>query len=119
MQPAKTAKADGAGKAEVCKVYQSGEKFLVLNPLVPSWFVTNINGVLLLKLYVEGKSFEQIADEFLALASDFPRLPLLKFLAAAQAYKLFELPTAPLKHKPYALNAVYLNMTDRCNLRCI
>lgn len=70
-------------------------------------------------MYAEGKSFEQIADEFRALASDFPRLPLLKFLAAAQADKLFELPTAPLKHKPYALNAVYLNMTDRCNLRCI
>lgn len=105
--------------SEVCKVYQSGEKFLVLNPLVPSWLVTNINGVLLLKLYAEGKSFEQIADEFLALASDFPRLPLLKFLDAAQADKLFELPTAPLKHKPYTLNAVYLNMTDRCNLRCI
>ena len=92
--------------SEVCKVYQQGEKFLVLNPLVPAWIVTNINGVLLLKLYAEGKSFEKIVDEFIAVASDFPRLPALKFLEKANTEKLFEIPMPSFEHKPYSLNAV-------------
>ena len=57
--------------SDVCKVYRRGEKFLVLNPLVPSWLVTNINGVLLLKLYAEEKSFEKISDEFRTYAPEF------------------------------------------------
>ena len=105
--------------SEIVKVYQKDEKFLVLNPLVPAWIVTNINGVLLLKLYAEGKSFEKIVDDFIAVASDFPRLPAWKFLEKANTEKLFEIPMPSFEHKPYSLNAVYLNMTDVCNLRCI
>ncbi len=33
------------------RIFEKNGKFLVLNVLVPSWIVTNINGVLILKLY--------------------------------------------------------------------
>ena len=46
------------------KVYEKDEKYLVLNPNVPSWIVTNINGVLVLKCYREDISFEDIATTF-------------------------------------------------------
>lgn len=104
--------------SEVCKIYQQGEKFLVLNPLVPAWIVTNINGVLLLKLYTEDKSFEFIANEFKKYAPDFPCSTIIEFLEYAKNESLFEMPTEEFKHKPYRLSAIYLNMTEACNLHC-
>ena len=35
------------------QVYQRDEKYLVLNPRIPSWIVTNLNGVILVKTYAE------------------------------------------------------------------
>ena len=104
--------------SEVCKIYQRDGKFLVLNPLVPAWIVTNINGVLLLKLYAEDKSFEFIADEFKKYAPDFPSSTVVHFLQHAKNEHLFEMPTEKVQHKPYQLGAIYLNMTKACNLRC-
>lgn len=105
--------------SDVCKVYRQGEKFLVLNPTVPSWLVTNINGVLLLKLYSEEKSFESIAEEFRVHAPEFSSEAVLKFLERAESERLFAKPTILADYKPFPLRDVYLNMTDRCNLRCI
>ena len=105
--------------SDACKVYRQGEKFLVLNPTVPSWLVTNINGVLLLKLYSEEKSFESIAEEFTAHAPEFSASTALKFLARAKSERLFSEPTRLEDYKPFPLHSVYLNMTERCNLRCI
>ena len=105
--------------SDVCKVYRQGEKFLVLNPLVPSWLVTNINGVLLLKLYAEEKSFEKISDEFRTYAPEFSAESVLKFLNRAKAERLFSEPAQLEDYKPSPLHAVYLNITDHCNLRCI
>lgn len=105
--------------SDVCKVYRQGEKFLVLNPTVPSWLVTNINGVLLLKLYSEEKSFESIAEEFRVHAPEFSSEAVLKFLERAECERLFAKPTILADYKPFPLRDVYLNMTARCNLRCI
>ena len=105
--------------SDVCKVYRQGEKFLVLNPLVPSWLVTNINGVLLLKLYSEEKSFEDIAEEFRVHAPGFSASTALKFLERAESERLFAKPTISADCKPFPLRDIYLNITERCNLRCI
>ena len=62
---------------------------------MPSWGVTNLNGVLIIKIFNETQS------------------------AAAKREGLFEVSTAPVVHEPYQLRAVYLNMTERCNLNCV
>ena len=105
--------------SDVCKVYRQGEKFLVMNPTVPSWLVTNINGVLLLKLYSEEKSFEDIADEFRVHAPEFPASSVMAFLNRAESERLFAEPTVLEDYKPFPLRDVYLNITEKCNLRCI
>lgn len=105
--------------SEVCKVYQQGEKFLVLNPSVPSWLVTNINGVLLLKLYSEEKTFAEIVNEFANYAPEFSSASVLNFLKRAESERLFAEPTQIQAFKPSTLRAVYLNITENCNLRCI
>ena len=96
-RPRNISKFDGGEKfmafSDVCKIYRQGEKFLVLNPSVPSWLVTSVNGVLLLKLYSAEKSFEDIAEEFRLHAPDFPASSVLKFLEHAERERLFKEPT--------------------------
>lgn len=105
--------------SEVCKVYQRDDKFLVLNPLIPSWIVTNINGVLLLKLYAEDKSFESIASEFKTFMPNFPPSAIFKFLEHAKNENLFDIPSEEKIYKTGQLKEIYLNITDTCNLHCI
>lgn len=90
-----------------------------MNPIVPSWLVVNINGVLALKLYDGKKSFEEIADEFCTQVRKDMRSSVLRFLAKAQAEGLFQEQTQMQGHKPYKFNSIYLNMTEKCNLNCI
>lgn len=97
------------------KVYQRGEKFLILNPLAPAWIVTNFNGVLLIKSYAETQS----SAEFLKHAKNISAVSAEKFLKKVHGEGLFRIPAAPFFHTPYTLRAVYLNMTAKCNLNCI
>lgn len=104
--------------SDVCKIYRRDEKYLVLNPLVPAWVVTNINGVLLLKLYAEDKPFDDIAAEFSKYAPDVPLSTSVKFLQKAQAENLFDMPQVCV-YTPRPLEEICLNITDNYNLRCI
>ena len=99
------------------KVYRRGEKFLVLNPQVPAWVVTNANGVLLIKIFSETHSTQETVREVSSRAQ-IPAQSVANFLDATKREGLFEVPP-PSVREPYQLRAVYLNMTDVCNLRCV
>ncbi|MCI7676113.1 MAG: radical SAM protein [Phascolarctobacterium sp.] len=99
------------------RVYKSNEKYLVLNPNIPSWIVTNINGVLVLKCYREDKSFSEIANDFCEKCHFMSPSEVIEFLNKAFKARLFQHP------KPYnyvygKLNSLYLNMTKLCNFSC-
>lgn len=101
------------------KVYQRNEKYLVLNPLVPAWIVTNINGVLLIKVYTENQSLKNTIEEFKKYTRNISAQSVERFMNKVRGEGLFNVPAAPFIHKPYILRAVYLNMTPHCNLNCI
>ena len=102
---------------ELLKVYRCEEKFLVLNPLVPSWVVTNLNGVLLIKTFSETLSTEETLRE-VSRRTEIPAQNVVNFLNAAKPEGLFEIPP-PSAYENSQLRAVCLNMTERCNLNCI
>ena len=104
---------------DILKVYRRDEKFLILNPLVPSWIVTNLNGVLIVKVFSEKKSVKKTIEEFGKNAKNISAQSIEKFLDEVRGEGLFKIPAAPFVHKPYTLRAIYLNMTSRCNLNCI
>ena len=104
---------------DVLKIYQRNDRFLVLNPLIPSWIVTNINGVLLLKLYADFQLVDKTIEAFKEHAAEIPACSCEAFLNKVQRAHLFDDSPSPYIHKPYQLNAVYLNMTRNCNLHCI
>lgn len=101
------------------RIFEKNGKFIVLNALAPSWIVTNINGVLILKLYDGVKTFDEIADEALTITHLEIRDKVLDFLDQAQKARLFQEQTEMPVHKPYRLNSIYLNMTEQCNLKCV
>ena len=107
-------------KLEDClKVYQRDEKYLVLNPLIPSWIVTNLNGVLLLKIYIESQTIEKTIETLNEFSNNVPVQNIEKFLNKVRGEGIFDVPVAPSIHKPYQLRAIYLNMTSSCNLNCV
>jgi MoaA/NifB/PqqE/SkfB family radical SAM enzyme len=101
------------------KVYQCNDIFLILNPLVPSWIVTNINGVLVLKLHDGLKSFDEIANEYCNNVKMDLKDSVVRFLQMAKDARLFQDYSEMPEHKPYKLNSIYLNMTEHCNLNCV
>ena len=101
---------------ELLKVYRRGDKFLVLNPSVPSWVVTNSNGVRLIKIFSETLSTQETLR--VTRRAKLPDRKVVEFLNAVTREELFAVPPVP-DRKPYQLRAVYLNMTERCNLNCV
>lgn len=99
-------------------VYQNGNKYLVINPVVPSWIVTNLNGVALIKMFTETGSVDKALDYFSDRKIAINREVAMAFIKKAAAASLFIDNPEPKKHTPYLLNGIYLNMTDMCNLRC-
>ena len=61
------------------KVYQRGEKFLILNTAIPAWIVTNLNGVLTVKAYVESQSDEKAVEELGKYAENIPAQSVLTY----------------------------------------
>lgn len=107
---------------EIVSIYRSELKpdlYLVLNPIVPSYIVTNINGVLLLKSYSENKSFSSITDEFIELSgANLDKNKCMSFLENAKQAHLFDCHPYAEEYKVRDLYSIYLNMTKECNLKC-
>ena len=94
-------------------------KFLVLNPNVPAWLVTNQLGVFILRFCDGDKTKEQITNEVTTLQPEIKASEIIAFLDYALSKNIFEV-TKPKHSRPsFALKSLYLNITEDCNLDCI
>lgn len=106
--------------SDTLSVYSKDNSYLILNPQVPAWIVTNLTGVAVIKEYVECLSFEKTAKKINLLNPNIGVDSVIEFLEAVKKTSLFqEYVNETHFHKPYYLNALYLNMTKECNLNCI
>lgn len=106
--------------AEILSVYSKDNKYLILNPQIPAWIVTNLVGVVAIKEYAECLSFEKTAKKITSLNQTLQKQSVIEFLKKAENSSLFEeLSDSSHIHKPYFLSGLYLNMTKKCNLKCI
>ena len=105
--------------ADTLSVYSKDDSYLILNPQVPAWIVTNIVGVATIKEYAECLSFEKTSEKIKFLNQNIEHKSVIDFLKTAENASLFkEIPEEEHIHKPYFLNGLYLNMTKQCNLKC-
>lgn len=101
------------------EVIERDGRWLCLNPRVPSWIVTRRPGSLLLKM-LDGES--SVADYARLLdAHGIASQGVPEFFAAAAAAKLFDRGTTVEEGTTWhgrKLTAIYLHLTNRCNLEC-
>lgn len=103
---------------DVIKIYEYEKKYLVLNTIVPSWVITNINGVLFIKFCNFNIDIESTARTIHKRFSQVKYQNIVSFLRYCKDENLFRSNPYATCHKPYALNAIYFNMTPKCNLHC-
>lgn len=100
-------------------VKRNGSKYLFLRPDLPSWIVTNSNGVAALKL-CNGK--RTIRDIIRISSKDLQRDTTDEIKSFFQEIisnaNIFSPPHSYMHHS-HKLRTVHLNMTNKCNLRCI
>ena len=98
-------------------VKEKGEKYLVFNPNVPSWLVTNAIGVNILKLCNGSRNCHEIGEQLPKVAA-MNEADIEKFLLVATNKKIFVSKRAKFDSPHFPLRSVYLNITEDCNLRC-
>ena len=100
-------------------VYQREDKFLLLNPILPAWIITNLTGAIAVLAFNEERSTDKVMEIISSIDSSIDSKPIIKFLNSDLVKKLFEEPNIMPGHRLKRLNNVYLNMTSACNLKCI
>ena len=96
------------------------KKFLFLSPSIPAWVITNSNGYRALKLC----NGERTVADISKIVSKYIRREAteeIKTFFQNISNTRFFLPFNSINHTchPYKLRTVHLNLTNKCNLKCI
>ena len=94
------------------------DKYLVINPIVPSFLITNETGMCVLKLCDGKNSIIDIKNKLSNLSINLTIDNIKKFLVYAQNKNIFLISSLTPTHKDYMLKTIHLNMTKSCNLSC-
>ncbi len=100
------------------KVLKKEKKYLFLSPSIPAWIVVNANGARALKLCNGKRTVEEISR---ILSKNTPKEQSVKdfFQEAAAATRLFSFPPGEHTYTPYSLKTAHINLTNKCNLKCV
>ena len=93
-------------------------KYLVLNPEVPAWLVTNQAGVLILRLLDGALPLGRALEEAQRIDPLVSEADFEEFVERARQARLFETERPKLSPPRFPLRSLYLNVTEACNLRC-
>ena len=100
-------------------VYQKGNKFLLLNPFLPAWLVTNLTGAIAVLAFDEERSTNKVIEILSSIDNSIDSTLIVEFLNSDSVLKLFEEFNSKPKHRLRQLENVFFNMTSACNLHCI
>lgn len=102
------------------KTLEREGRWLCLNPQVPSWIITTRPGALLLRMVDGQRTVQQYHDLLAGNGIEAPVSQLAGFFQSATDAKLFAQPRDPGAGawKDRKLTALYLHLTNRCNLQC-
>jgi len=102
-------------------IKRKGVKYLFLNIIKPGWIVTNSNGALALKLCNGKRTIGEISSILSKVAKRDTKDEINNFFQEI-IFKTKFFSTSDKESEtfhPYNLNCVHLNVTNKCNLRCI
>jgi radical SAM protein with 4Fe4S-binding SPASM domain len=103
---------------EQVQLFQRGDKYVFINPLLPAWIVTNDLGRLIVEQFDGCNTVEDIVEAACQVLGNDKRKEVEAFCDHVIDSSIFE--TKPHQQPPRdkGLHCVHLSMTSSCNLRC-
>ncbi len=103
---------------EQVQVFQRGDKYVLINPLLPAWIVTNELGKLLMSQFDGNNTIDEIVEAACEILGNEKREEVKAFCQHVVDSSIFE--TMPhLQHpRDNGLHCVHLSLSSACNLRC-
>jgi len=103
---------------EQVQVFQRGDKYVFINPLLPSWIVTNELGQMIMNLFDGNNTIDDIVEATCSAMGDDKRNDVTAFCQHVVDSAIFE--TKPHEQPPRdtGLHCVHLSLSSECNLRC-
>lgn len=103
---------------EQVQVFQRGDKYVFINPLLPAWFVTNELGKLLMTLFDGNNTMSDITDAACEILGEEKRKQVMAFTRHVIDSSIFETAPHPQHPRDNGLHCVHLSLSSACNLRC-
>lgn len=102
-------------------IKKRGRKFLFLNPSAPGYLVTNCNGAAALRLCNGKRNLREISSKVSRSAGRDTTDEIVNFFeqVVSKSNLFSSANTDSFFHKPYSLRTIHLNLTNKCNLKCI
>jgi radical SAM protein with 4Fe4S-binding SPASM domain len=106
--------------ADIVRI-KKGDKFLFLNPSTPAWIITNSNGAMALNLCNGKRTVNEISRKISKSVDRDTTVEIQNFFQKV----IFESNLFSTRNKesviskPCKLHTVHLNLTNKCNLKCI
>ncbi|MDD7474312.1 MAG: radical SAM protein [Bdellovibrionota bacterium] len=100
------------------KYFNENNRYLVLNPIIPSFLITNKIGISAINLCNGKNDVHEITKKLLSLSPNITYNKVNKFLEYVYEKNIFSQTSTTLKHENNSIKYVLLNMTPNCNLKC-
>jgi radical SAM protein with 4Fe4S-binding SPASM domain len=103
---------------EQVQVFQRGEKYVFINPLLPAWVVTNELGRLIMSQFDGNNTIDDIVDAACQILGEDKRDEVTAFCRHVVDSSIFETTPHPQRPRDAGLHCVHLSLSSGCNLRC-
>lgn len=104
---------------QVIKIIKREDKYIIINPNLPRWIVTNELGNVLLTLFDGTRAVEEIVSLAVDGLGEQMRGDVEKFCRQVLASGILVDARPQPKQHPMRLSSVHLSLSDGCNLNCI
>ena len=103
---------------EQVQIFQRGDKYVFINPLLPAWVVTNELGQLIISQFDGNNTIDDIVDAACHILGEDKHNEVTAFCQHVVDSSIFENTPHPQRPRDAGLHCVHLSMSSGCNLRC-
>ena len=100
------------------KVYIRNEKYIFINPLLPTWFVTNELGKYSMELYDGTNSVEDVVAVLTEVLGNEEEKRIRQFCESVISSGIFNTEPRQQPMRDKSLKCVHLSLSSGCNLKC-
>ena len=103
---------------EQVQLFQRGDKYIFINPLLPAWIVTNEIGRVIVAQFDGNNTMNDIVQAACEILGDEQREQIKSFCQHVIDSSIFETTPHQQPERDKGLHCVHLSLSSACNLRC-